>query len=61
MNDLKPYYRTGREMPVVETFSSVNDFKGDSAVLARLVEEVRNNVPDGVHCFDRVHNRHNRS
>lgn len=32
-----------------------------SPVLLRLVEEVRNQTPDTVRCFDRVHTRHNRS
>lgn len=32
-----------------------------SATLLRLVEEVRNDTPDTVRAFDRIHNRHNRS
>lgn len=41
--------------------ANVDITKIKSAVLARLVEEVRNNEPDTVRCFDRVHTRHNRS
>lgn len=32
-----------------------------SPVLLRLVEEVRNNDASQPHCYDRAHNRHNRS
>ena len=32
-----------------------------SPVLVRLVEEVRNNEPDTIRAFDRIHTRHNRS
>jgi hypothetical protein len=32
----------------------------DSAVLARLIEEVRNELADVGRAYDRVHNRHNR-
>ncbi len=32
----------------------------DSATLARLIEEVRNEPVDVGHSYDRVHNRHNR-
>jgi hypothetical protein len=32
-----------------------------SAVLARLIEEVRNEKADGPHAYNRMHNRHNRS
>jgi hypothetical protein len=32
----------------------------ESPVLARLVEEVRNDEPSTVRAFDRIHNRHNR-
>lgn len=32
-----------------------------SATLLRLIEEVKNDTPDTVRAFDRIHNRHNRS
>lgn len=34
--------------------------EGISPVLARLIEEVRQEEPKGPHAYDRVHNRHNR-
>ena len=38
----------------------VDTSKIASAVLARLIEEVRNEKPSATHVYDRVHNRHNR-
>ena len=38
----------------------VDTSKIASAVLARLIEEVRNEKPSTTHVYDRVHNRHNR-
>lgn len=32
-----------------------------SPTLARLIEEVRNEKPDQLHAYNRMHNRHNRS
>jgi hypothetical protein len=32
-----------------------------SPVLARLIEEVRNEEPSGIDAYSRFHNRHNRS
>lgn len=32
-----------------------------SPVLARLIEEVRNEKPEGPNAYNRTHNRHNRS
>lgn len=32
-----------------------------SPVLARLIEEVRNEQREGPHAYNRMHNRHNRS
>ena len=32
-----------------------------SPVLARLIEEVRNERAEGPHAYNRMHNRHNRS
>lgn len=34
---------------------------GISPVLARLIEEVRNEKVEGPHAYNRMHNRHNRS
>ncbi len=34
--------------------------ESESPVLARLIEEVRNERDDGPRAYDRVHNRHNR-
>jgi hypothetical protein len=38
----------------------VDTSKISSAVLARLIEEVRNEKLSAAHVYDRVHNRHNR-
>ena len=38
----------------------VDTSKISSAVLARLIEEVRNEKSSTTHVYDRVHNRHNR-
>jgi len=35
--------------------------KLSSPVLARLIEEVRNEEPSGIDAYSRFHNRHNRS
>lgn len=32
----------------------------ESAALARIIEEVRNNEPSEPHAYNRMHNRHNR-
>jgi hypothetical protein len=34
---------------------------GLNPVLARLIEEVRNEKAEGPHAYNRMHNRHNRS
>jgi len=38
----------------------VDTSKISSAVLARLIEEVRSEKSSTAHVYDRVHNRHNR-
>lgn len=63
----KKYNRTLWELNAVEEWTrarlveDIDITKIKSAVLARLVEEVRNNEPDTIRAFDRIHNRHNRS
>ena len=39
----------------------VTELLASSPVLARLVEEVRNEQVDQPHAYNRMHNRHNRS
>ena len=39
----------------------VTEVATKSPLLARLIEEVRNEQVDGPHVYDRMHNRHNRS
>ena len=48
--------------PVQEQFSAEVDLKSmPSAALARLIDEVRNELSDSTRAYDRAHNRHNRS
>ena len=51
---------TGRLQRTQAAQLDVDLSKVSSAVLARLVEEVRNDEPSSIRAFDRVHNRHNR-
>ena len=48
------------ESPSPPDLLEVDTSKIASAVLARLIEEVRNEKPSTTHVYDRVHNRHNR-
>ena len=48
------------ELPSPPELLEVDTSKISSAVLARLIEEVRNEKPSTTHVYDRVHNRHNR-
>ena len=48
------------ESPSSSELLEVDTSKISSAVLARLIEEVRNEKPSTTHIYDRVHNRHNR-
>ena len=50
-----------KEMKPVKNYTDVDIAKIKSAVLARIVAEVRNNEPSTIRAFDRIHNRHNRS
>ena len=48
------------ESPSPPELLEVDTSKISSAVLARLIEEVRNEKLLITHVYDRVHNRHNR-
>jgi len=48
------------ELPSSPELLEIDTSKIPSAVLARLIEEVRNEKPSTTHVYDRVHNRHNR-
>ena len=48
------------EPPSMPEFLEVDISKISSAVLARLIEEVRDEKSATTHVYDRVHNRHNR-
>ena len=49
---------SGREQIDVRQEESITTFS--SPVLARLIDEVRNNDVTKTHVYDRTHNRHNR-
>jgi len=49
-----------REPPAVSEALEVDTSLIDSVVLAKLIEEVRQEETSTVHLYDRVHNRHNR-
>jgi len=48
------------ELPSSPELLEIDTSKIPSAVLARLIEEVRHEKPSTTHVYDRVHNRHNR-
>jgi hypothetical protein len=48
------------ESPAIPALLEVDADKISSAVLARLIAEVRDEKPVTLHAYDRVHNRHNR-
>jgi len=48
------------EVPSIAKLLEVDTSKLGSAVLARLIEEVRNEKRPATPVYDRVHNRHNR-
>ena len=48
------------ESPPIPELLEVDTSKIASAVLARLIEEVRNEKRPSTPVYDRVHNRHNR-
>lgn len=55
----KSQSQTGKTPSILELIE-VDTSKIPSAVLARLIEEVRAEQPSTTHVYDRVHNRHNR-
>ena len=48
------------ESPAIPTVQEINVDKISSAVLARLIAEVRDETPVTLHAYNRTHNRHNR-
>jgi hypothetical protein len=48
------------ESPSIPELLEVDTSKISSVVLARLIEEVRNEKSSTTRVYDRVHNRHNR-
>ena len=48
------------EGPSVSVDLEVDTNQLSSVVLARLIEEIRNEETSTLHLYDRVHNRHNR-
>lgn len=44
----------------IDQFVNILTDEIDSPVLARLIEEIKNQSESTVHNYDRVHNRHNR-
>ena len=50
---------TPKQAPKIAKNIDVTKIK--SSVLLRLIEEVRNDEPNTIRAFDRVHTRHNRS
>jgi hypothetical protein len=48
-------------VPAPEQESTNTVSAAHSAVLARLIEEVRNENAQSPHAYNRMHNRHNRS
>lgn len=49
-----------KQSPVTDLLE-IDVNKLPSPVLARLIEEVRNEEPSGIDAYSRFHNRHNRS
>lgn len=48
------------EGPSMNEALEVDTNQLSSVILARLIEEVRNEEMSNLHLYDRVHNRHNR-
>lgn len=46
--------------PRIDQFVNVTTNEIESPVLARLIEEIKNQSESTIHNYDRVHNRHNR-
>jgi len=48
-------------LPAQQKANELNIGPALSPVLARLIEEVRNEEPESPNAYNRMHNRHNRS
>lgn len=60
MEDLNTVQTTESPQEVSDLLE-IDVSKLPSPVLARLIEEVRNEEPSGIDAYSRFHNRHNRS
>lgn len=61
MEDLKAVQSAEAPQQVSTDLREIDVSKLPSPVLARLIEEVRNEEPSGIDAYSRFHNRHNRS
>lgn len=61
MEDLSNVETVEQPREVSADLLEVDVSKLTSPVLARLIEEVRNEKPSGIDAYSRFHNRHNRS
>ena len=61
MEDLNSVETVEAPREVSADLLEIDVSKLPSPVLARLIEEVRNEEPAGIDAYSRYHNRHNRS
>jgi hypothetical protein len=61
VEDLNAVKTAEAPQPAGIDLSEIDVSKLPSPVLARLIEEVRNEEPSGIDAYSRFHNRHNRS
>ena len=61
MEDLNTVKTAETPQPAGTDLREIDVSKLPSPVLARLIEEVRNEEPSGIDAYSRFHNRHNRS
>ena len=61
MEDLNTLKAAEVSQQAVTDLREIDVSKLPSPVLARLIEEVRNEEPAGIDAYSRFHNRHNRS
>jgi hypothetical protein len=61
VEDLNSLKTSGASEKPVTDLREIDVSKLPSPVLARLIEEVRNEEPSGIDAYSRFHNRHNRS
>ena len=61
MEDLNSLKTSGASEKPVTDLREIDVSKLPSPVLARLIEEVRNEELSGIDAYSRFHNRHNRS